>query len=185
MSKYTFAEEIKGNNFWLIAATDVERAEEFATIVQGNAEEFKFLPHTSQINTKNKAIEEINNYAEKRRNGGMFFYFIVDAKNKILGFAGIKIKDDNVAEGCYWLDKTQYGKGFAVQAMKLLEKEVFKAGFQRFEIWCHAGNLPSIRVPQRLGYKLDRVLSKAEYLFGTYHDVEVFVKKGRINDNNC
>jgi len=176
MSKDMFAEEIKGSDFWLIAATDVERAEEFATIVQRNAEEFKFLPHTSQINTKDKAIEEINNYAEKRRNGEMFFYFIVGENNKIFGCAGIKIKDDNVAEGCYWLDKTQYGKGYAVQAMKLLEKEVFKAGFQRFEIWCHADNLPSVRVPQRLGYCLTETLPSAEYILGTHHDVKVFCK---------
>ena len=170
------ADKIKGDNFSLIEASDVKRAEEFAAIVRNNLQEFKFLPHTSQITTVAKAAAEISGYAAKRQSGEMFFYFVVDDKNKILGCVGVKVKDEHTAEGCYWLDKAHCGNGYATRAINLLEKAVFAAGFQRFEIWCNADNLPSVRVPQRLGYCLAETLPAAEYILGTHHDVKVFCK---------
>lgn len=170
------ADKIKGDNFSLIEATDVGKAEEFAEIVRNNRQEFKFLPHTSQITTVAKAVAEISGYAAKRQSGEMFFYFVVDDRNKILGCAGVKVKDEHTAEGCYWLDKAYCGNGYATRAINLLEKAVFAAGFQRFEIWCNADNLPSVKIPQRLGYRREGVLRDAEYLDGGYHNVVIFSK---------
>lgn len=173
----SFPTAIKHHDFILKAATDISKAKEFAKIVSENQKEFKFLPYTSNISTVDKALTEISGFKTKWDEGTMFFYFIFNLKENIVGSVGIKIKDEgHVAEGCYWLNKTETGKGFVTQALKLLEKEVFAQGYHRFEIWCNADNIPSVRVPERLNYHLDGNLRGMEYLFGDYHDAVVFSK---------
>lgn len=173
----SFPTIIEHSDFTLKAATDISKAEEFAKIVSENQEEFKFLPHTSGISTVEKAVAEIEGFQQKWNAGSMFFYFIFDLKGNIVGSVGIKIKDEgHVAEGCYWLNKTETGKGFVSKAIKLLEKAVFSEGYHRFEIWCNADNIPSVRVPQRLNFYQDANLRGLEYLLGDYHDVLVFSK---------
>lgn len=173
----SFSTLILNNDFTLKAAINLSNAEEFASIVARNQEEFKFLPHTSKISTIEKAMDEIKGFQAKWNAGTMFFYFIFDLDNKIVGSVGIKVKDEgHVAEGCYWLDKEQTGKGFITKAIPLLEKEVFNAGYHRFEIWCNADNVPSVKVPKRLKYNLDGNLRGAEFLFDNYHDALVFSK---------
>lgn len=173
----SFPTIIEHEDFVLKAATDISKAEEFAKIVSENQKEFKFLPHTSGISTVEKALAEIKGFKTKWEAGTMFFYFIFNLKGNIVGSVGVKIKDEgHVAEGCYWLNKTETGKGFVTQALKLIEKEVFAKGYHRFEIWCNADNIPSIRVLQRLNYHQDANLRGLEYILGNYHDVFVFSK---------
>lgn len=173
----SFSTVLQHTDFTLKAAIDLSKAEEFSKIVAANQNEFKFLPHTSQISTTEKAVAEITGFQKKWQEGTMFFYFIFDKTDKIVGSVGIKIRDEkHVAEGCYWLDKKETGKGFVSKSIPLLEQEVFKEGYHRFEIWCNADNKPSVHVPERLGYHLDGNLRELEYLFDAYHDVLIFSK---------
>ena len=49
-------------------------------------------------------------------------------------------------------------------------------GMRRIEIRCATGNLPSNRIPQRLGMRLDRVEKQAELLSsGERIDLNVYV----------
>ena len=180
----SFPQTIRHKDFTLQAASDISRANEFALIVAENQNELRFLPHTSQISTTEKAITEIENFRGMwANNGNLLFYFIIDNSDKIVGSVGIKIKDQgHTAEGCYWLNKTETGKGYATKAIQLLEKTVFDAGYHRFEILCNADNIASVRVPQRLNYHLDGILRGLDYLFGEYHDVLIFSK---LNTDKC
>ena len=173
-----FSPIIYHNDFTLKAATDISKAQEFASIVIQNQHEFRFLPHTSQISTVEKARAEIKNFKDMwDNNGSMFFYFIFDNSDIIVGSVGIKVKDNGrTAEGCYWLDKTETGKGYATKALQLIEKTVFEAGYHRFEILCDADNLASVQIPERLNYHLDATLREADYIFNRYHDILVFSK---------
>lgn len=174
----SFPQTINHNDFTLKAATDISKAQEFATIVAENQYEFRFLPHTSKISTLEKAIAEIEGFKNMwANNGSMFFYFIFDNSDKIVGSVGIKIKDEgHTAEGCYWLNKTETGKGYVTKAIKLLEQAVFDAGYHRFEILCNVDNKASVRVPERLNYHLGGNWRGVDYLFEQYHDVLVFSK---------
>lgn len=176
MKEIPFPKIIEDNNFKLQAAIDIVFADSFAKIVKNNISEFKFLPHTSQIFTQKKAINEIKNFAKMWLAESMFSYFIINNEN-LIGFAGIKIKNpEHTAEICYWLDKKYTGKGHATTAVLLLEKIIFAANYQRIEIWCNADNLPSIKIPLRLNYHLDGTLRYAEYILEKYHDVLIFSK---------
>ena len=182
----SFSQIIEHSDFTLRAATDVSKAQELAEIIAQNQYELRFLPHTSQISTTKKAVAEIENFKSMWENNGcMLFYFIINKSDKIVGCVGIKIKEKGqTAEGCYWLNKTETGKGYATNAVKLLEEAVFAEGYKRFEILCNAGNIASVKLPKRLNYHLDNVLPQADFLFDKYHDVLIFSKLNSGDEMN-
>lgn len=56
----------------------------------------------------------------------------------------------------YWLAVGHTGRGLATRAARALTKVAFALpGVQAVEIRCDRGNVASVRVPQRLGYRLD------------------------------
>jgi RimJ/RimL family protein N-acetyltransferase len=58
----------------------------------------------------------------------------------------------------YWLAQDATGYGYATAAARALtEVALDLAGVERVEIHCDAANLRSVLVPQRLGYRLDRI----------------------------
>jgi len=65
---------------------------------------------------------------------------------------------DRAIELGYWLAEDATGYGYATGAAQLLTEVALQLGdIDRVEIHCDAANLRSLLIPQRLGYRLDRI----------------------------
>ncbi len=67
------------------------------------------------------------------------------------------------AEIGYWLDTDHTGNGYMTEAVKIIEKELFDNGFNRIVIHTDVLNVKSAKIPQTLGYKLERILRQDIY----------------------
>lgn len=107
------------------------------------------------------------------RSYGIFY------KNKYVGNIGAHsiVLADNKCELGYWIHHEYEGKGLVSEAISLLEKTLFSAGFKRVEIYCDSKNNRSIKLAERNGYKFEGCIK--EKLFEDRDEVElmVFVKR--------
>ena len=89
-------------------------------------------------------------------------FYILNAKNsKLIGAIGLLIRDINVPfiELGYWIRKTETGKGYAVEAVKLLEEYAFSdLRAKRLEIRSAKSNAKSRAVAVRCGYLFEAEL---------------------------
>jgi hypothetical protein len=82
----------------------------------------------------------------------------------------------NRCELGYWIAGEFEGQGFVTDAVKTIERALFKAGFNRIEVRCSSQNERSSKVPERCGYTLEGVLRKNYFINGVYHDTKVYSK---------
>ncbi len=99
-------------------------------------------------------------------------------------FAGlISFKSADPASGSielgYWLREEFQHRGLMTAAVRALRRVAFEElGMRRLEIRCATGNLPSNRIPQRLGMHLDRLEPRAEQLSsGEPIDLNVYISE--------
>ena len=81
--------------------------------------------------------------------------FTLRSGNAFAGLIGFKSADAarRSVEIGYWLREEQQGKGIMTAAVRTLCDLAFgEMGMRRVEIRCGTGNLPSNRIPQRLGF---------------------------------
>lgn len=113
---------------------------------------------------------------------------LADAANPVFtlrdgpDFAGlIGCKSADAATGAieigYWLREEKQGKGLMTAAVRALCEIAFgQLGMSRVEIRCGVGNLPSNRIPQRLGFRCSHVEIRREQLSdGEWIDLNVYV----------
>ena len=102
------------------------------------------------------------------RNGGAFA--------GLIGFKSADAARRSVEIG-YWLREEQQGKGIMAAAVRTLCDLAFgEMGMRRVEIRCGTGNLPSNRIPQRLGFLRSHVELQGEQLSdGEWIDLNVYV----------
>ena len=105
--------------------------------------------------------------------------FTLRSGNAFAGLIGFKSADSTTRtiEIGYWLRSEFQGRGImtsAVQALCRLACE--EMGMERIEIRCALGNYRSNRIPQRLGFALDRVEVRGERLAdGEFVDLNVYL----------
>lgn len=87
---------------------------------------------------------------------------------------------DHKAEIGYALEKGEQGKGFASEALGLVEKEMILLGFNKLIISCNAENSRSIRVAERNGYRREGLLVQDCIENGEFRDSLVFGKLLRV-----
>ena len=63
----------------------------------------------------------------------------------------------------YWLGTPFVGKGYMLEAVKLLEKQSFEQGINRIVIHNDTENMRSVNVAKRAGYKLEGVLRQDKW----------------------
>lgn len=99
--------------------------------------------------------------------------------DRFAGLIGFKAADPT--SGCieigYWLREEFQHRGIVTAAVGALRRIAFEElGMRRIEIRCATGNLPSNRIPRRLGMRLDRIDPQAERLSsGERIDLNVYV----------
>lgn len=105
--------------------------------------------------------------------------FTLRSGNAFAGLIGFKSADAarRSVEIGYWLREEQQGKGIMAAAVRTLCDLAFgEMGMRRVEIRCGTGNLPSNRIPQRLGFLRSHVELQGEQLSdGEWIDLNVYV----------
>lgn len=95
------------------------------------------------------------------------------------GLIGFKSADatTHTIEIGYWLRSEFQGKGLMTAAVQALCRLAFEEmGMEHVEIRCALGNHRSNRIPQRLGFRLDRVEVRGEQLSdGEFVDLNVYL----------
>ena len=83
----------------------------------------------------------------------------------------------------YFIDENFWNKGIASSAVKLIEHIGFnELNLERIEIMMIQGNIGSIRVAEKCGYKREGLLSNRIFNDGKYHDAYLYAKlKTNIN----
>ena len=105
--------------------------------------------------------------------------FTLRSGNAFAGLIGFKSADGTTRtiEIGYWLRSEFQGRGIMTSAVQALCRLAFEEmGMERIEIRCAPGNLRSNRIPQRLGFRLDRVEVRGEQLSdGEFVDLNVYL----------
>ncbi len=94
------------------------------------------------------------------------------------GLIGFKNTDmvNKKSEVGYWLSESFQKKGIMTASVKALVDYAFEQmDINRIQIRCATGNMPSKRIPQRLGFKLEGIERDGEILSGgKFADLEVY-----------
>ena len=107
--------------------------------------------------------------------------FTIRDGERFIGLIGFKSTDPlaRTTEIGYWLREAWQGRGIvttAVEALCRMARE--ELAMHSVAIKCATGNAPSNRIPQRLGFTLDRIERRAELLEdGRYTDANVYLLK--------
>lgn len=91
--------------------------------------------------------------------GSDFSYVVVDDEDRVLGVMSLmaRIGPDALEVG-YWLRSDSTGRGIATACAAALTKAALALPqIVRVEIHCDEANVRSAAIPQRLGYRLDRI----------------------------
>jgi Acetyltransferases, including N-acetylases of ribosomal proteins len=102
--------------------------------------------------------QRLQRHADAFVDGTEWVYGLFDpTTGEVLGGAGLypRVGPDAVELG-YWLSVRHTGRGLATRAAAALTDVALTAPeIRRVEIRCDPRNVPSARVPERLGYQLD------------------------------
>lgn len=134
----------------------------------------QWLPFVAATTREEQTREVVLNMIADSRNP----IFTIRANNAFAGLIGFKSFDSATAtiEIGYWLREEHQGKGImhsAVEQLCNIASE--ELGVHTVEIKCAVGNLPSNRIPQHLGFRLNRIEPDGELLSdGHYVDINVY-----------
>lgn len=107
--------------------------------------------------------------------------FTLRDRGEFIGLIGFKSTDPyaRTTEIGYWLREAWQGRGIVTRAVeRLCRMARDEMRMASVTIKCATGNLPSNRIPQRLGFVLDHIEKRAELLEdGHYTDANVYIKK--------
>jgi len=139
-------------------------------------------PNFIYFPAKPKSIEDeeifLRQNKQKRKNKTEFNYAII-YKKTLVGAIGIRIDQFRpyIGELGYFVDEKYWGKGIALEAVKLAEKIGFgKLGLKRIEIMMIRKNKASENVAAKCGYKKEGIVRKKLLLSNQYCDGYLYAK---------
>lgn len=136
----------------------------------------KWLPWLNDIKSADDSLSFIKVSLEmfnqqKGLNMGVFF------ENELVGVIGFNKLDyrNKIGSIGYWLGEAHQGKGIMTIAVNTLIAHGFeKMKLNRIDIHAAKDNLPSRRIPERLGFQQEGQLREAEWLYDHYVDHIVY-----------
>lgn len=159
-----------------------KQAEEFYGLVNKNKKHLHpFADWELSLNSSEDCYERIISQYEKWEKGSAYVFGIFDIKNeKMIGiiFADRFSLVSKSTELGYWIDTNHTGKGLMKEAVELLEGELFKKGLIKVIIKTDTANTISSAVAQSLGYELEGILRKDQFIesFNELRDFNLFAK---------
>lgn len=135
-----------------------------------------FVEFTKEVSDTDKFIHSIVNAPEDR----FEYVFVIRIQNEFIGLIGFKDTDklNQKTEIGYWLSEKHQKQGIITKSVeKLCDFAFNKQGINRIQIKCAVGNKPSIKIPQRLGFKFEGIERDGELLTGNvFTDLEIYSK---------
>jgi len=127
--------------------------------------------------TLSKAQRDLNTsiYLNKRKKGESF---VIIVSNEVLG----EIRYDDLipnlkAKRGYWLGEEFRGSGIMIKALKLTNSYIFKKdNLKRIYASVRYDNLLSMKVLEKLGFKLEEVQKKSLLKKGKFYDECLYAK---------
>lgn len=171
-----FPEKIKGERITLERAKPTfELATELFELADASRESLlPWLPWALTTKTPEDEFDYLLNWCQKHWETGAGYAYVIRENNahKAIGVIDfVTIEEVNRrGEIGYWLGSEFVGHGYMLEAVKLLEAEIFAQGFNSIKIGNDTRNTRSANVAKRAGYHLDGVLrqnrwSKSENCF--------------------
>ncbi len=165
-----------------IGLSDAE--EMFNTIERDREYLRKWLPFVDWTRT----VSDSEYFINSLHSGGPHppeVVFTIRFERIFAGLIGFKNTDmvNRKSELGYWLSESFQKKGIMTSSVKALVDYAFdQVGINRIQIRCATGNIPSKRIPQRLGFKLEGVERDGEILSdGSFADLEVYSLVKRVD----
>jgi ribosomal-protein-serine acetyltransferase len=152
-------------------------AEELFNVIEKNREYLReWLPWvdgTKEVSNINGFLEKsIKEYSEKKRIG-----YLIKIDKKIVGIldAFLHNKSTETYQIGYWISKVESNKGIMTKSVKILMDLVFNIfNAKKIEIYCATTNLPSNKIPQKLGFKLEGTIRNAEKVNDKIYDLNLY-----------
>jgi ribosomal-protein-serine acetyltransferase len=133
-----------------------------------------FVSITKEIGDTEKFIQSILDTPEEKRE----YVFVIHFNSKFVGLIGFKDTDklNKKTELGYWLSESHQKKGIITQSLKVLIDFAFEnLDINRIQIKCAVGNIPSISIPKRLGFKYEGIERDGELLSkNRFTDLKVY-----------
>lgn len=137
------------------------------------------LPWLQWINDlkSTKNTYDFLRYTDKNWESNLSYEYFIILNDEIIGncsAVSVNMKDKKAELG-YWLANDYRGCGYMMEAVRLLEQELFKNGFNKIIIRNDVLNKSSVNVAKNLGYELEGVLKQDNWL----------PYENRFRDTNC
>jgi ribosomal-protein-serine acetyltransferase len=126
----------------------------------------KWLPFICTITTAKDLIPFINQVTDSD-NHLREPVFLIKEKKCVIGLIGFKERNQDLgqAEIGYWMVENKTGQGIMTRALNNLLLLAFQEiGLEQILIKCGAENLPSRKLPEKLGFKVIKVEPKGELM---------------------
>jgi len=139
-----------------------------------------FVEFTKDVSDTERFVDSVVNAPEDR----FEYVFAIRRQNEFIGIIGFKGTDkvNKKTEIGYWLSEKFQKQGIITKSVERLCDFAFnKQGINRVQIKCAVGNKPSIRIPQKSGFKFEGIERDGEPLkannLQTKKSILTFVKR--------
>lgn len=133
-----------------------------------------FVESTKKLEDTVAFIEGIMNIPDEQQEP----VFVIRHSGEFAGIIGFKSTDrpNRKTEIGYWLNRHFQGRGIITSSVKVLCEFAFiEMDFNRVQIKCATGNIPSKRIPQRLRFTFEGIERDGELLSGgRFTNIEVY-----------
>jgi len=180
MKKIAFEKELKGRRVVLNEhPLTFEHAEEAFEIIERNRDIFaRYFPWADKTHTPEDYFKGFLIPQEGKMDSGEKAEYRILVNNEFVGqisFFDVNF-DCESGEIGYWLDKKHYGNGYMREAVQVLEKYLFEAGFNRIVIRHHNHNPRSRNLIEKSGYTHEGTAREHAFLDGKKQDLLIYSK---------
>lgn len=171
-------QKIKVSDEILLKQVELSDAEDiFKTIDSQRSYLGKWLPFVAISLSIENTVFFIDRMLEDTNDNYVFVIHYNGVFAGLIGFKG-NDKQNKRTEIGYWLSENYQKKGIVTQSVKSMCEFAFdELRMNRIQIRCAVGNMPSKKIPQKLGFVLEGVERDGEKLTGgIYTDLEVYSK---------
>lgn len=135
-----------------------------------------FVEYTKDVSDTQKFVNSVVNAPKNQ----FEYVFTIQKHHKFIGLIGFKNTDrlNKKTEIGYWICKEFQKQGIVTNSVtKLCEFAFNKLALNRIQIKCAIKNLPSKKIPKRLGFKFEGIERQGEILSGNiFTDLEIYSK---------
>ncbi|MBA3632612.1 MAG: GNAT family N-acetyltransferase [Acidobacteria bacterium] len=171
MFSYQIDDELK------LALPTERDAEEIYAVVRENLEQLKlWMPWATDDYSIESAREFIKSSLTEFAENGSFSADVLWNKKIVgtMGFHHLDLTNKSIQIG-YWLAKEAQGKGMITRCCRVLINYAFNdLALNRVQINCNIENVKSRAIPERLGFQLEGILRRVEWLNGEFRDWAVY-----------